>query len=258
MHFGVAWVGMIAYTLQIYFDFSGYSDMAIGLGRMLGFELPINFDYPYIAQSVRGFWRRWHISLSTWFQDYLYIPLGGNRGSDARTYANLVTVFLLCGLWHGAKWTFVVWGFYHGAFLVVERLSLDKALRALGPVRRVYTLLVVIVGWVLFRADSFSQALAVLRGMAGLTGGPSEYPLLWFVTPDIVLALILGVVFSTPVVPAIQRQFDRIVQNAQTPWKGLYVAALSGLRLAGACATMVLCAAALASGTHNPFIYFRF
>jgi alginate O-acetyltransferase complex protein AlgI len=258
MHFGVAWVGMIAYTLQIYFDFSGYSDMAIGLGRMLGFELPINFDYPYIAQSVREFWRRWHISLSTWFQDYLYIPLGGNRGSNGRTYANLVTVFFLCGLWHGAKWTFVAWGLYHGAFLVIERLGLDAALRSAGPLRRVYTLLVLIVGWVLFRADSFSQALAVLRGMAGLTAGASEYPLLWFVTPDIALALILGVVFSMPVVPAVQRQFDRIVQSARDPWKRLYVAAFSGLRLAGASATMVLCAAALASGTHNPFIYFRF
>ena len=124
-----AWLGIVCYTLQIYFDFSGYSDMAIGLGRMFGFRFPENFRCPYIADTVQEFWRRWHISLSTWFRDYLYIPLGGNRVSPARTYLNLVTVFFLCGLWHGASWNFVVWGLFHGAFLVLERLGLAR----LGP-----------------------------------------------------------------------------------------------------------------------------
>src|SRR5262249_4068386 len=127
----LAWLGVVCYTLQIYFDFSGYSDMAIGLARMFGFQFLENFNYPYVSQSVTEFWRRWHISLSSWYRDYLYIPLGGNRCSPARVYFNLVTVFLLCGLWHGARWTFLFWGLFHGVFLVVERLGLGRRLQAL-------------------------------------------------------------------------------------------------------------------------------
>lgn len=258
IHFGVAWLGVIAYTLQIYFDFSGYSDMAIGLGRMLGFELPINFNYPYIAISVRDFWRRWHISLSTWFQDYLYIPLGGSRRSISRTYGNLATVFLLCGLWHGAKWTFVAWGLYHGLFLVLERYGLEDLISRTGILRRVYTLLIVMVGWVLFRAETFTQAVVVLRAMTGLAPGKSTYPLEWFLTPDLVLALVAGVIFSAPVVPALQDRIERLVQQANESQRRAYIMMFSGIRLSGACGAMLLCAAALASGTHNPFIYFRF
>jgi alginate O-acetyltransferase complex protein AlgI len=258
VHFSMAWLGMIAYAIQIYFDFSGYSDMAIGLGRMVGFELPMNFDYPYTAVSVREFWRRWHISLSTWFQDYLYIPLGGNRKSAPRTYANLVTVFFLCGLWHGAKWTFVAWGLYHGVFLVLERYGLESRIRQFGAFRHLYTLLVVMGGWVLFRSDTFAQAIGVLRAMAGLTPGGSDYPIQWWMTPDLLLALAAGLIFSTPVVPALHRRLEFIVENSPEFHRKIYVAVFSGSCVAAAAAAMFLCAAALGSGTHNPFIYFRF
>ena len=152
--FGAAWMGTLAYTLQIYFDFSGYSDMAIGLGRMFGFEFLENFNYPYIARSVQDFWRRWHISLSTWFRDYLYIPLGGNRGSVAGTCFNLLAVFALCGFWHGASVNFLLWGLFHGVFLMLERICRGhfRAPRLLG---HVYTLVVVMFGWVLFRAETW-------------------------------------------------------------------------------------------------------
>ena len=164
---GLAWLGITCYTLQIYFDFSGYSDMAIGLGRMFGFEILENFNYPYISSSIREFWRRWHISLTNWFRDYLYIPLGGNRGTPARTYLNLLTVFFLCGLWHGASWTFVVWGLYHGAFLILERLKFGKLLNsAWSPVRHLYTILVFMVGWVFFRSDTLPYALEFLKAMS--------------------------------------------------------------------------------------------
>ena len=187
-----AWLGIVCYTLQIYFDFSGYSDMAIGLGRMFGFRFPENFRWPYIATSVTAFWRRWHISLSTWFRDYLYIPLGGNRVSPARRYRNLVTVFFLCGLWHGASWNFVIWGLWHGSFLVIERV-LHAIARQISPRRdhaiaahpeslawpiwpHVYTLVVVMIGWVFFRAETLPGAIAFLRSLAGLTAAaPTPY-----------------------------------------------------------------------------------
>ena len=164
----VAWFGAACYALQIYFDFSGYSDMAIGLGRMFGFRIPENFNYPYVAASITEFWRRWHISLSTWFRDYLYIPLGGNRRGVGRTYLNLIVVFLLCGLWHGASWTFVVWGLFHGGFLILERLGLGRALRsASAPVAHGYCLLTVTVGWVFFRAETLTHAVGYLSAMVG-------------------------------------------------------------------------------------------
>ena len=151
-----AWLGALCYTLQIYFDFSGYSDMAVGLGKMFGFEFMENFNYPYISQSIREFWRRWHISLSSWFRDYLYIPLGGNRCSETRNHLNLLIVFFLCGLWHGASWTFVIWGLYHGFFIVLEHAGLGRVLdRQARPLRHSYALLVVLVGWVIFRAPTF-------------------------------------------------------------------------------------------------------
>src|SRR5262249_50292078 len=148
-----AYLALVCYTLQIYYDFSGYSDMAIGLGRMLGFRFLENFDHPYASRSVTEFWRRWHISLSNWYRDYLYIPLGGNRLGAGRTYANLLVVFFLCGLWHGASWNFIVWGFVHGAFLVLERAGLAKRLVTWPKIAgRAYTLVVVMVAWVFFRA----------------------------------------------------------------------------------------------------------
>jgi alginate O-acetyltransferase complex protein AlgI len=162
-----AWLGALAYTVQIYFDFSGYSDMAIGLGQMLGFRLPENFNRPYSAASITDFWRRWHMSLSRWFRDYVYIPLGGNRNGAANTYRNLVIIFVLCGFWHGANWTFLAWGLYHGLLLVIERLTgLDKVRDGAALVtQRAVTFLLVVVGWVFFRAASIGDAGRMLRHM---------------------------------------------------------------------------------------------
>ena len=160
------WIGALAYSLQIYFDFSGYSDMAIGLGKLFGFDFLENFNYPYISRSVKEFWRRWHISLSSWFRDYVYIPLGGNRKGTARTYFNLLVVFFLTGLWHGASYNFIVWGMYYAVFLILERVGLDRVLDRLpSPLQRLYTLFVVMIGWVFFRADTMSDAIVYIRGM---------------------------------------------------------------------------------------------
>ncbi len=200
-----AWLGAICYALHIYFDFSGYSDMAIGLGRMFGFELCENFRYPYVADSVSDFWRRWHISLSTWFRDYLYIPLGGNRRGQARTAINLFAVFMLCGLWHGASWTFLAWGLFHGLFLAIERVGFSHVLdRVPSILRHLYALLAILAGWVLFRAESMQQAIQYLGAMAGLTQG--ERVADYYLTSELLLAIMIGVICSLPVMEYV-RQF---------------------------------------------------
>jgi len=252
-----AWLGVLCYTLQIYFDFSGYSDMAVGLGRMFGFRFPENFRWPYISETVQEFWRRWHMSLSTWFRDYLYVPLGGNRVSAARTYVNLVTVFFLCGLWHGASWTFVVWGLFHGTFLVLERLGLADRVKSLwAPLRHVYLLLVVMIGWVFFRAETLAGAVAFLKSMAGLSvATPAAYALGWYLTPELWLALIAGAIGSMPVVPALARWRQESVAATTRP-------ALQSLLTATSVASLVVLLVAsvmqMAARTYNPFIYFRF
>jgi alginate O-acetyltransferase complex protein AlgI len=253
----VAWLGIAAYTAQIYFDFSGYSDMGIGLGRMFGFTFCENFRYPYVAQSITEFWRRWHMSLSTWFRDYLYIPLGGNRCGAWRNSLNLVVVFLLCGLWHGASWTFVAWGLYHGVFLMLERRGLGTLLERLArPLRHAYTLLAVMAGWVLFRANDFTHAVGYLKTMAGLgRWTDAEFPIGLFVNPGVALALAAAVVGSTPLVPWLGSLLDRA--DADRPMPALSEAVSAG-RLAALGAVLVLSSAMLAAGTHNPFIYFRF
>jgi alginate O-acetyltransferase complex protein AlgI len=266
-----AWLGIVCYTLQIYFDFSGYSDMAIGLGRMFGFRFPENFRWPYIAASVQEFWRRWHISLSSWFRDYLYVPLGGNRGGAGRTYVNLVTVFFLCGLWHGASWNFVAWGLFHGAFLVFERLGLGRILEEMPPqIRHVYTLLVVMIGWVFFRAETLTYAWAYLQAMFGLRHASELTPftMLHFLNLEAVLAMVVGIIGSMPVVGAVRRVKDRWYGEAEaTPAApgGPAVAATRwtafGLDLLGTAALMgVFFASVLqvAARSYNPFIYFRF
>jgi alginate O-acetyltransferase complex protein AlgI len=260
-----AWLAVVCYTLQIYFDFSGYSDMAIGLGRMFGFRFPENFRYPYIASSVQDFWRRWHISLSSWFRDYVYIPLGGNRRGTVSMYVNLVTVFFLCGLWHGAAWTFVVWGLFHGAFLVIERVGVaDWLQRVPSAVRHTYTLLVVMVGWVFFRADSIGGATAILRAMVGLgPADPTAYTLSWYLTPELILALIAGAIGATPIVPALERLLTslRLVDRGG-PVDPPGALGLGWLPSAAATVALVVLLAAsfmlMAARTYNPFIYFRF
>jgi alginate O-acetyltransferase complex protein AlgI len=265
-----AWLGLVCYTLQIYFDFSGYSDMAIGLGRMFGFRFPENFRWPYVANSVTTFWRRWHISLSTWFRDYLYIPLGGNRVSPARRYGNLVIVFFLCGLWHGASWNFVLWGLWHGSFLVIERVLFkrgdrkvrrdqqDSAVSADSAVSsgvfawpiwpHAYTLLVVMIGWVFFRSDTLPGAVGFLRALAGLTtAAPTPYTVAWYLTPELWLALGAGVLGSAPWVPALAARLEHT-----NTWS------VPLLSTAALMALLVLSIMSMAALTYNPFIYFRF
>lgn len=166
-----SWLGIICYTFQIYFDFSGYSDMAIGLGKMMGFVIPVNFNFPYTARSITEFWKRWHITLGSWMKDYLYIPLGGNKFGLNRTYFNLFTVFLISGFWHGASWNFVIWGAFHGSFLVIERLGFNGFLKKLGVFSIVYTFVAVLVGWVFFRLDTFSEAFIYLNAMFQIPKG---------------------------------------------------------------------------------------
>jgi alginate O-acetyltransferase complex protein AlgI len=270
-----AWLGIVCYTLQIYFDFSGYSDMAIGLGRMFGFRFPENFRWPYVAASVTAFWRRWHISLSTWFRDYLYIPLGGNRVSPARRYFNLVTVFFLCGLWHGASWNFVLWGLWHGAswnfvlwglwhgsFLVIERLvpsrnrssnhpttqSPDAGVLAWPIWPHLYTMAVVMIGWVFFRAETLTGAVAFLRSLAGMTeAAPTPYSVGWYLTPELWMALAAGAIGSTPWVPALAARIDH--------GRGWSVPLVNTAALV---ALLLLSIMSMAARTYNPFIYFRF
>jgi alginate O-acetyltransferase complex protein AlgI len=249
-----AWFGAICYTLQIYFDFSGYSDMAVGLGKMFGFQFLENFNYPYIAQSLRDFWRRWHISLTSWFRDYLYVPLGGNRVSNARTCLNLVIVFFLCGLWHGASWTFVVWGLYHGLFLVLERASWGSLLERMPRLlRHGYVLLVVLIGWVIFRADNFAAAGSYLYAMSGLGHAPEPQLLMRYATNGVLGTIFLGIICSTPLL----RELRIKLVNATAHRPSLHAVG-GALEVSGILTLFFLCAIWLAGGTYNPFIYFRF
>ncbi len=243
-----AWLGAVSYMLQIYFDFSGYSDMAIGLGRMFGFHFKENFDYPYSAGSMQEFWRRWHISLTNWFREYLYIPLGGNRCGKARTWLNRLIVFFCTGLWHGASWTFVVWGLYHGLFLGLETLF-PKFAKKLGFMKYVYVLLVVCVGFVFFRADTMTQAGVFLSAMFTFPAATAEMTAYAreLINGGYITALVLGCIFMLPVVPAIKR-------NGSIKWQNFVSGAGYVLALLFLCLSML----SLASGTYNPFIYYRF
>jgi len=256
----VAWLGIVCYSLQIYFDFSGYSDMAIGLGRMFGLTFLENFRYPYTAQSITEFWRRWHISLSTWYRDYVYIPLGGSRCGPVRTYANLFIVFALCGLWHGASWTFVAWGLFHGVFLVVERAGLSRVLdRCAAPLRHAYSLGVVTCGWVLFRAADMTQAASYLKALFGFGAASSvEFAFDLYFDQGLALALIAGAIGSCPthdLLCSLQVRLRRAVSDraAETG-----VALFGGLRLCTLAALYWASAGSLVASTYNPFIYFRF
>ncbi len=246
--------GVMAYTLQIYFDFLGYSLMAVGLGRLTGFRFPKNFDHPYTATSLRDFWRRWHISLSTWFRDYVYIPLGGNKLGRGRTLLNLWAVFLLTGLWHGAAWTFVLWGVWHGLFLALERgvlgRGLDRLPAALGTG---YALLVVMAGWVLFRAQSLDHALGIYAAIlrpGGQLGAAS------FVTNEALIAAALGILLSGGMAGRVVGRYAVLPSfNAPTQaWRPVGVAVGLCLWLA----LLGLSAAKVLAGAYSPFIYFRF
>ncbi len=238
-----AWVGIAAYSLQLYFDFSGYSDMARGLGRMLGFEFLINFDYPYISRSVTEFWRRWHISLSTWFREYVYIPLGGNRKGLPRQILNLLIVWGLTGLWHGASWNFLLWGLYYGLLLIIEKVILLRVLKKTPrPVCHVYTLLIVLMGWALFYFEDMG-ALGAFFARAfsfAATGTAAVNTILAYVPLFLVAA-----VAATPLGAWL---WGKLGQKTWARYAGIAVAAV----------LMLLCVTALVSQSYNPFIYFRF
>jgi alginate O-acetyltransferase complex protein AlgI len=241
----VAWVGAIAYLFQIYFDFSGYSDMAIGMGEMFGFHFKENFNYPYIATSMQDFWRRWHISLSSWFRLYLYIPLGGNRKGKARAMFNRIFVFFLTGLWHGASWTFVVWGLYHGIFLLLEQTVLQVQ-QWPKIVQRIYTLLVVLIGFVIFRAESFTQSLIFIQSMFSFSSASAlaSKELMILITPLSILLFVISAIASTP-----------IMKNIKVKTEGSIASLLSyGFTIV----LWIACLLSLAANTYNPFIYFRF
>lgn len=242
-----AWIGAIAYLLQIYYDFSGYSDMAIGLGKMFGFHFKENFRYPYASTSIQDFWRRWHISLSTWFKEYLYIPLGGNRKGKIRTCVNKMVVFFCTGLWHGASWTFVVWGLYHGMFLMMESL-LPRRKKASVFWGHLYALLVVTVGFVLFRADTLSQGLAIIGAMfTGFSFGEEMMSTAVLqLTPLFLFMTAAGIICAAPWKEWLEKSGRKLLPLVE------------GFSYPISIALLILCVLSLSGGTYNPFIYFRF
>ena len=251
MTFGVAWLGAVGYTIQLFFDFSGYSDMAIGLGRMLGFRLPENFARPYSSITITEFWRRWHMSLSRFFRDYVYIPLGGNRHGDAKTYRNLCVVFVLVGFWHGANWTFLVWGIYHGALLVIERgfhWDRSPASRCVKIARRALTLILVVFGWVFFRSSNMVQALVVLGHMfipdgSGLTDAVNAA----LTNQRLVILLIALLVVFLPTHPVT----GPLLESSRTRLA-------TTIRVTVMTAGLLYSAILIAAGTFSPFLYYQF
>ena len=246
----LAWTAAICYTLQIYYDFSGYSDMAIGLGRMFGFDFLENFNYPYISSSIKEFWRRWHISMSSWFREYLYIPLGGNRKGKIRTYINLFIVFAATGLWHGASWNFVGWGLFHGFFIILERLGFGKLLEKSKILSRIYCLLVVIVGWVFFRANDTGTAIEIIKRMFM----PWQYNSGNMILGVIMNAKTLLITFIAIIACGPVQQIFKIkaLEKVAEKWKNSLPEAIVLALLLFYSITL------LANDAYNPFIYFRF
>ncbi len=243
-----SWLGIMAFTLQIYFDFGGYSDMALGLGKMFGFNFTKNFDYPYISQSVTEFWRRWHISLGNWFKEYVYIPLGGNRVSWIKKYRNLIIVWLLTGFWHGANWNFIVWGLYYGGILIIEKGFLLKWLED-SPVfiKRMYTLLLIMIGWVLFEFEDMSVGMDYIKTMFGFGGRPLlNGDTIYYLYTNILLFIVL-IIFSTPIPRRLFIDFKERLSTGQ-----LIIMPVIFIFL------VFLCTAYLVNETYNPFLYFRF
>ena len=245
----IAWVGAIFYSLQLFYDFSGYSDMAIGLGSIFGFKFLENFNYPYISKSITEFWRRWHISLSTWIKEYLYIPLGGNRKGKLRTYINLFLAFLATGFWHGASWNFIFWGLWHGFFIIIEKLTgwhKESKSRIVSGVQHIYTIFVFIIGWVMFRAENMSYATDYIKNMFGLVKEHSTVNDLSYYLDNVeVLALVAGILCAMPVFNKILlvKYEHKVLRTLINIW--LFI-------------LFVVSSATIAASTYNPFIYFRF
>lgn len=251
----MSWVGSIAYTLQIYFDFSGYSDMAIGLGRMFGFHFNENFNLPYISKNITEFWRRWHISLSSWFRDYVYIPLGGNRKN---VYLNLAIVFLLTGVWYGAAWNFIVWGIWNGVFILIERVIRmknkkkeiqKKQNRGIIFLQKLYTLMVVNLGWVLFRAPDLETAIDFMKSMFGIIHPEKvSYTIFWYLDKWTITVMILAVIFASSI-PTWCCEVVKKNVNESGRMIGKYIILI---------ALFLFAVIRIVSGTYNPFIYFQF
>ena len=248
----IAWIGAISYAFQIYFDFSGYSDMAIGLGLIFGFKFLENFNYPYISKSISEFWRRWHISLSTWFKQYIYITLGGNKGSKLQTIRNLAVVFLLTGIWHGANWTFVLWGIYNGFFVILEKIINIKEFeqkytsKIVRFLQHIYCILIFVIGWVLFRSDSIYYAKQYLMNMFGLVHLNKDnflYSNSYYIDNIVIIAFIAALICSIPLFKNMIYVKNKLARSLVNIW-------LLALFFLSACF--------IASGTYNPFIYFRF
>jgi len=252
----LAWIGIVAYSLQIYFDFSGYSDMAIGLGRMFGFRFHENFNHPYMSSSLREFWKRWHISLSSWFRDYVYIPLGGSRVATYRIYINLIIVFFLTGIWHGASWNFVIWGMFHGFFLTCEHMGFSKILSKFWkPVQHLYIILIILLSWVLFRADSLTQAINYIFSMFNVTNMyTSDLQYAQILSNSTLVTFILGILFCFPVYHYLKYYLteisgDNVLKNISLIYfpKMVFISALLAFSILK-----------ISASTYNPFIYFRF
>ncbi len=244
---GTAWLGALAFTFQIYFDFSGYSDMAIGLGKMLGFEFLENFDYPYLSRSITEYWRRWHISLGTWFREYVYIPLGGNRHGLSRQILNLIIVWGLTGLWHGASWNFLLWGLYYGVILIVEKVWLLRPLqKAPAAVQHLYSLLLIILGWIIFALTDFSAIGGYFAALFGAHGG-LDSSTMYLLTSNLILLVIAG--FASTRLPAkLAVGFvQRLTPAGQTAVKCIFYTGV-----------LLMCIAFLVGDSYNPFLYFRF
>ncbi len=253
----LAWLGIISYSLQLYFDFSGYSDMAIGLAKMLGFDFLENFNFPYKASSIKEFWTRWHISLSNWFRDYLYIPLGGNRISPLRTYLNLSIVFFLTGLWHGASWNFIVWGMIHGGFLIFERLWLGKHLPKLGVVKNIYTLLVVMLAWVFFRADNLSNAINYIKALF-LPNLSSIHTANMFLNIELVCTLCVAILLSFNGFNWLYKKLVLYIMRSNKGYFFINYQLFKSLKAISLIIIFVYACLNVFSSTYNPFIYFRF
>ena len=238
-----AWLGAIAFTLQIYYDFSGYSDMAIGLGKMFGFDFQENFNYPYISKSAKEFWRRWHISLSQWFRDYVYIPLGGSKVGKSRLIANLFVVWFLTGFWHGASWNFIFWGLYYFTFLVLERSSFGKLLEKLPSViQHIYAILIFLIGWVFFRETGLNEAFAYIHNLF-ITNENVWIDFIFVIDEKLIFCTIAGILFSTPIIPFVK---EKIGKKAEIAFTGLTYA------------TFIIAVAFLLGAGFSPFLYFRF
>jgi alginate O-acetyltransferase complex protein AlgI len=259
---GIAWLGILLYSIQIYFDFSGYSDMAIGLGRTFGFRFMENFNYPYISQSMQEFWRRWHISLTSWIRDYVFFPIilkRRNWGKWGAIYASMIT-FTLIGLWHGAKWNFVLWGIFHGLMTVTELIGFNKMLNKLwSPVRIAYVNFVLALSWPLFRAETFSDAFDFISAMFGFAHGKGrEFHAGLYLNNEIILAIIFGIIFSAPVYPVVKKHMIIFVADFKALKSGFGYAILNFMKIIVLTCILLASIMSLASGTYNPFIYFRF